>query len=321
MLKKILLSTLLSFCMMITLLSGCGNEASEATGEENAPIRIGLCMKTTTMPFYVSMEEGVMEAAEELGWEVISQSPEGNDDNEKQLQIIENMISQQVDVLLFVASGSKEIIPAIKKCNEAGIPAINLDSRADFEAMEDAGAYIETFIGSDNVTGGYMAGKALAEVVGTGAKVAVLEGTAGQEVGIDRVTGFMNAAEEFGLEVVASQPADWDQEKGYTVTQNIMMANPDVTGIFGANDLMALGSVRALEDSGLAENVTVIGFDADDDARAAIAEGRMYASIAQNPQLIGRTGVEMAKKLLDGETLDDEYPIDVIVVTKENVES
>ena len=91
-------------------------------------------------------------------------------------------------------------------------------------------------------------------------KIAVLEGISGHESSINRVNGFTDKIKELGgLEIVASQPADWDQEKGYTVFQNILQANPDIVGLFAANDMMALGAVKALEDAGLSGKITVIG--------------------------------------------------------------
>lgn len=231
---------------------------------------------------------------------------------------MENLITQQVDAIILTPNGSTELVPAIKKANNANIPVIIIDSRIYQDALDAADAHIECFIGSDNYYGGQLAAEKMADKLGGAGKVAVLEGVAGQEVSVQRVGGFVDRAKELGLQVVSSQPADWDQGKGYTVAQNILQANPDLNGLFGASDLMALGGIKAIEDAGMAGQVTVIGFDANDDAKTAIAEGRMYGSIAQSPDEMGRQAVEVFKTLGEGGTVEAEIPVDVYMVDESN---
>ena len=285
---------------------------------ENEEIRVGLIFKTLSNPFYITMQEGAEEIAEKYGFKTIVQAPELESDCEKQMQIMENLITQEVDAIVLTPNGSTELVPAIKQANDAGIPVIIIDSRIYPDALEAAEAHIECFIGSDNYYGGQIAAEEMYEVLGEGSKVAVLEGVAGQEVSVKRVGGFVDRAEELGMNVVSSQPADWDQGQGYTVAQNILQANPDLDGLFGASDLMALGGIKAIEDAGLADQITVIGFDANDEAKEAIKEGRMYGSIAQSPDEMGAQAIEAIKILLDGGTVEAEIPIDVYMVDKDN---
>lgn len=322
--KKSFLSLLLAGTMSLALLSGCGagdtppeGDASNGGGASD-PVRLGVIFKTMSNPYYISMQDGIDEVAKEKGYQTIVQAPEVESDCETQMSMMENMITQQVDAIILTPNGSTELVPAIKKANDADIPVIIIDSRVYQDALDAAGAHIECFIGSDNYFGGALAAEEMAEKLGGSGKVAVLEGVAGQEVSVQRVGGFVDRAGELGLEVVASQPADWDQGQGYTVCQNILQANPDLTGLFGASDLMALGGLKAIEDAGLAGQITVIGFDANDDAKTAIAAGRMYGSIAQSPDEMGRVAVRSIETLLSGGTIDAEIPVDVYMVDESN---
>lgn len=332
MMKKKMAALLLTAVLVLGLLSGCGGKSggdtqggsdtqgtggTESTGG-GEDIRLGIIFKTLSNPFYITMQEGVDAAAAQYGYTTTVQAPELESDCERQMQIMENMITQQVDAIILTPNGSTELVPAIKKANDADIPVIIIDSRVYPDALEAASAHTECFIGSDNYFGGSLAAEKMAEALNGSGKVAVLEGVAGQEVSVQRVGGFVDKAKELGLDVVASQPADWDQGQGYTVAQNILQANPDLSGLFGASDLMALGGIKAIEDAGLADQVTVIGFDANDDAKTAISEGRMYGSIAQSPDEMGRQAVEVFKTLHEGGAVDAEIAVDVYMVDASN---
>jgi ribose transport system substrate-binding protein len=137
----------------------------------------------------------------------------------------------------------------------------------------------------------------------------------------DRGEGFQKAisGQEGGeVEVVASQSANFDRDEGLNVMQNIIQANPELKGVFADNDEMALGAVRALGDRA-GDQVSVVGFDANDDALQAIQNGTMLASVAQNPSRIGELGVEKAVATLEGESVEERIPVEVELVTKANV--
>ena len=322
---KKFLAAFLALTLPLGILSGCGGTSENASSGSSAGgdsgVRLGVIMKTLSNPFYITMQEGIEEVAKQYGYDTVVQAPELESDCEKQMQIMENLITQQVDAIILTPNGSTELVPAIKNANDADIPVIIIDSRIYQDALDAADAHIECFIGSDNYYGGQLAAEKMAEKLGGSGKVAVLEGVTGQEVSIQRVGGFVDRAKELGLEVVASQPADWDQGQGYTVAQNILQSNPDLNGLFGASDLMALGGIKAIEDAGLSDQVTVIGFDANDDAKTAISEGRMYGSIAQSPDEMGRQAVEVFKTLSEGGTVDAEIPIDVYMVDASNCDA
>ena len=279
---------------------------------------VALVLKTLNNPFFVEMEAGAREAADSLGIELVVQAPEREIDVEKQMQIVENLLQRRVDALLITPSGSREIVPAVVKANEAGIPVVVVDTRVDAPALAEARGRIDSFIGSDNVDGGRIAGRFVAERLGGQGRVAVLEGIPGHETGDSRLTGFREVlAEHPGLEIVSSQTANWERDQAFNVTQNILQSHPDLDAIFAANDVMALGAVEAVAAAGRTGEIVVVGFDAQEDARTAIREGRMDATIAQNPREMGRLAVISADRLLRGESVPADQPVRIELVTRE----
>src|SRR5205823_153905 len=145
----------------------------------------------------------------------------------KQMQIVENLIERKIAVLAITPSGSREIVPAIVKANRARIPVVIIDTRADTAALRQAGGTVATFIGSDNVSGGRIAGEFLATQLGNTGRVVVLEGIPGHETGDSRLRGFREAlAARPGVTVVGSQTANWERDQGFNVMQNMLQSHP-----------------------------------------------------------------------------------------------
>ncbi|MFQ5928487.1 MAG: substrate-binding domain-containing protein [Acidobacteriota bacterium] len=280
--------------------------------------RVALVMKTLNNPFFIDMQTGAEEAAKRLDVNLIVQAAERELDVEKQMQILENLIQTQTDAICVTPSGSKEIIPAIAKANQAGIPVLVLDTRVDPEAAKEAGIKIETFIGSDNYEGGRIAGQYLIKLFKGKAKVAILEGIPGHETGDSRLRGFHDGIKEAaGVEVLASQPANWERDQGFNVFQNILQAHRQIDALFACSDLMALGAVEAIAAAGKTGQIKVIGFDALEETRKAIADGTIEASVAQYSDEMGRIGIESAVHVLNGEKIPESIPVKIELITKD----
>lgn len=146
-----------------------------------------------------------------------------------------------------------------------------------------------------------------------GIKVAELQGTSGASAAIDRSEGFHKVADS-KLNVVASQTVNFNRTEGMSVMENMLQADGDIKAVFAANDEMALGAVEAM--SGAGKNVLVVGFDATDDAIAAVKAGRMAATVAQQPELIDSTAVENAVNLINGVSIPSSIPVEVTLITK-----
>jgi ribose transport system substrate-binding protein len=254
-----------------------------------------------------------------LNVNLLVQAAEREVDVEKQMQIIENLIQSRVSALCVTPSGSKEIVPAIVKANQANIPVVILDTRVNPEALQAAGGKIATFIGSDNLEGGKLAGEFMVKALSGKGKVAILEGIPGHETGDSRLKGFRQAvASSPGIQIVSSQTANWERDQGYNVFQNMLQAQPEIQGLFACSDLMALGAVEAIGAAGKTGKITVIGFDAFSEAREAVLKGVMAATVAQFPADMGRQGIESAVRVLKGESVPAESTVKIQLVTKEN---
>jgi ribose transport system substrate-binding protein len=287
-----------------------------STSTDAAP-RVAFVMKTLNHPFFLDMQRGAEEAARREGIHLIVQAAEREIDVEKQMQIIENLLQTGVRALIVTPSGSREIASAIAKANRASVPVIVVDTRVDPKAAADNNLKIESFIGSDNYEGGRLAGEYLVKATGGKARVAILEGIPGHETGDSRLRGFRDAVQKHpGVAIVASQPANWERDQGFTVFQNMLQAHPDIDALFACNDLMALGAVEAIAAAGRAGRIRIVGFDALDDARKAIEAGRMEASMAQSPRDMGRMAVEGAARLLRSEPVPPDQTVPIGLVTK-----
>jgi ribose transport system substrate-binding protein len=303
--------------MSLAFLS-CQRGAEQSGG---AP-RIALVLKTANNPFFIDMQKGAEDAAKKLNVNLVVQAAEREVDVEKQMQIIENLIQARVAALCVTPSGSREIVPAIEKANNASIPVVIVDTRVDPKAMSESKGKIATFIGSDNYEGGKIAGEFLAKRLGGKGKVAVLEGIPGHETGDSRLRGFRDAIKANpGIEIVASQTANWERDQGFNVFQNILQSHPDVQALFACSDLMALGAVEAIAAAKKTGQIAVVGFDALNEARDAVRRGTMDATVAQSPAEMGALAIENAFRLIKGEQVKEEFVVPIKLITKETLAS
>ncbi|KAB0479739.1 ribose ABC transporter substrate-binding protein RbsB [Vibrio chagasii] len=266
---------------------------------------MAIVLSTLNNPFFVTMKDGAEAKAEELGYKLIVL--DSQNDPSKELSNIEDLTIRGVKAILINPTDSDAVSNAIRMANRSNIPVLTLDrgaSRGD----------VVSHIASDNVIGGEMAGHFIMEKVGEKAKVIQLEGIAGTSAARERGEGFMNAVNGSGLELLASQPADFDRTKGLNVMENLLAANPDVEAVFAQNDEMALGALRAVQASG--KDVMIVGFDGTDDGIAAVNRGLLGATVAQQPDLIGSLSIEMADKVLKDEKVDEYVPVPLKIIAK-----
>lgn len=306
-LKKIA-AAVLTVAMMFSM-TGCNaitidGEENVATGEGESVGNgsIGFSVSTLNNPFFVTLSEGAKDKADELGVDLIV--VDAGDETAKQTSDIEDLISRNISVLIVNPVDSDAVAPAVKDAVSKGIKVISVDRVVN-------GVDVDCAIASDNVAGAEAATEYLVSLIGEGAKVAELQGTTGASATIDRGQGFHNVADK-KLNVVASQTGDFNRSDGMSVMENMFQADSGIQGVFAHNDEMALGAVEAIGS----RKIVVVGFDATDDAQAAVKAGKMAATVAQKPDLMGATAVETAQKILNGETVDKEIPVEVELITK-----
>ena len=268
---------------------------------------LGLSLSTLNNPFFVTLRNGAQAAADEMGVELVV--VDSQDDPATEAANMEDLIAQGVDAILVNPTDADAIVPSILAANEAGIPVFTIDRGA-------AGGEVVSHIASDNAAGGALAAQYMCEQLGGEGKVVELEGIAGTSAARDRGAGF-NAyleAECPGLEVVARQTANFNRAEGLSVFENILQAEAEIDGVFAHNDEMILGAIEAAAAAGR-EGILFVGFDAVDDAVAAVQAGTLAATIAQQPALMGDLGVMTAAAYLGGEMVSDSIPVGLSLVT------
>ncbi|MDD6212280.1 MAG: substrate-binding domain-containing protein [Clostridiales bacterium] len=267
-----------------------------------------MSVSTQNNPFFVTLVEGAKEQAQTLGVQLTV--ADAGDDAAKQTSDIEDLVASGISVLIVNPVDSDAVTGAVEAAKAKGVKVIAVDRAVN-------GTEIDCQIASDNVLGAELATQYIVDTLGDGAIVAELQGVTGASAAIDRSEGFHNVADT-QLKVVASQTANFDRTEGMSVMENMLQANSDIQAVFAANDEMALGAMEAITGAG--KNIMVVGFDATDDALASIQAGKMAATIAQQPALIGSTSVEYAAKLIGGESIPGSVPVEVTLITKDNVQ-
>lgn len=299
---------------LAAMLAGVG--ATGASAQE-----FGVLMKTLSNPFWGAMGMGVEDGAKEAGVPYFAQAAESDQAAEPQLNLCNTMLERNPAVMITAAINSTNLLPCLKAAQDKGIKVVDLDGNLDPEVLKQAGVSITFRIGSDNVAAGAQGAEYLVSKLGADAKgpVLVIEGLSGNITGQKRAQGFADKLKELapGLEVVASLPGDWDRGKAANIANDTLTAHPDLVAIFAANDGMALGAVESVYAAGKGDQVTIIGVDGNVDAVKSIKEGRLNASVAQLPYLVGKQAVENAKKALAGETVPENIAVPTMVLTKD----
>ncbi|MDO4260854.1 MAG: substrate-binding domain-containing protein [Eubacteriales bacterium] len=263
--------------------------------------------------FFEACYNGAAEIVEANGDEIIHS--EGKADSAYQLSVVEDFIAQGCDAVFYNPSDAAASAAAVKALNDAGIPIINFDS-----AVSDL-SKVNCFVVSDSYSCGQIAGEELVKNHPEGGKVAVLDFPA-SAAATDRANGFIDTVTEAGFEIVAQMDAGAKPEKGLTVMEDLMQANPDLQAVFCINDECAQGAYSAITAAG--EDIEIYSVNAGPEAKAAMtkdgADGIWKCTAAQRPIVIGQESANVAYKILNGEAYDTEIQIASFAVTPENVD-
>lgn len=290
-------------------------ENAEDAGQEGSGKKyvIGLAMNTQTNPFFVDVKDGVQKAADEHGIELYI--TDAQDDPTIQMKDVENLITKQPDAIIIDTCDSDAIVSSIEACNEAGIPVFTMD-------RESNGGEVVSHIGYDAIKSGRMAGQYLVDTLGGKGKIVEIQGIMGTNVAQNRSQGFNEIMKENpDMEIVACQVADFDRAKGMSVMENILQANPEIDGLYAANDEMLLGALEAMEAAGRTGDIVKIGCDAIDDTLDAMKAGKVDATIAEPPFFLGKAILNTAYDYLEGKEIEPYVILDNQLVTQDTVDS
>ncbi|GAA0896407.1 MULTISPECIES: ABC transporter permease/substrate-binding protein [Streptomyces violaceusniger group] len=271
-----------------------------------AATKVGLSVSTLNNPFFVQLKAGAQEEAKRAG--ISLTVTDAQNDASQQANQIQNFTSQNMKSIIINPVDSDAAGPSVRAADKAGIPVLAADRGVNK-------AKISTLVASDNITGGKLAAKTLAERLGKKGTILVLQGTPGTSASRERGKGFAEGLKAYpDIKVVGKQSADFDRAKGLDVTTNLLQGHPGIDGIFAENDEMALGAVKALGPKA-GKSVAVVGFDGTPDGLKAVENGTLAATVAQQPKELGRMVVENAVKAAKGQKIDGTVKVPVKVVT------
>jgi D-allose transport system substrate-binding protein len=281
-------------------------------------------LKTLANPFWQQMKAGVEAEAKKSGIQVDIFASPSESDVQAQLTLFEDLLNKNYKGVAFAPLSPVNLVQVAAKAYKKGIYLVNLDEKVDMASLKQAGANVEAFVTTDNIAVGKKGADFIISKLGDkGGKVAIIEGRAGVASGEARKTGATEAFKAAkNIELVASQPADWDRLRALDVATNTLQRTPDLAAFYCCNDTMALGAMQAVQNLGKAGKAIIVGTDGIPEAIQMIDAGRLTATVAQDPAKVGATGLDLlveAVKRGKQIAVDAEpkfVPIDSILVTK-----
>jgi ribose transport system substrate-binding protein len=288
-----------------------------ATGASAAEIAV--IVKTVNSTFWQNVQKGAEAAigTSKAGHTMTFQGPAAESAIADEVNMVENAVNRKVAGILLAPSDPDALIPAVKKAWEARIPVVIIDSQLSASAEK----YYQAFLATDNKKAGELAAKALIDKVGTTGKIAVMSYVAGAGSEIGRVGGFNDYIKANSkLQIVGPFYSQSQMATALNQTTDVLAANSDLVGIFGANEPTAIGMGRAIKQAGKAGKVAAIGFDGNQDLQEFVKDGTLNATVVQGSYQMGEKGIDTLLKILNKDKVDKVIDTGVVVVTKDNID-
>jgi ribose transport system substrate-binding protein len=299
-----------------TMAVGCGNSGG---GAQTGKAKVAVATRNFNNPYWAALRDGANAQGKAMGLNVNVQAGSSETDANGENQKISTLATQDYTCYAVVPVNATNIITPLVPVSRKGKPIINLDTQIDQNAAKKAKLKITSFIGSDNVQAGTIAGKGLLKATGGSGDVLILKGIPGEQNGINRIKGF-NTATGGKLKVVGSQVANYEQSQGLTAAETLLKAHPEVKGIFAANDTMALGAAQAVRNAGKTGKVHVIGVDGIKQALDAVKSGKLDGTVTQYPYVEGQLAVEACQALAKGKKIPKRIVSPVKLIDKSIVD-
>ena len=265
----------------------------------NEPYQIAFITKNMTNPGLVAQLEGAGKACEEFGCEIVKLAPATADSVEEQVTLVDDMIQMGVDGILIHCADSNGIMPAVRRAEEAGIPIIGIGTVPAEETLMRTGP--------DYVASGYAMGEYVADKLAGEGTVIILEGAPGAQNSTERLNALEDVFSDYpGIEIVASQTANWKRVEAMSVMENLLQKYSDVDAVIALNDEMAVGALQAIQAANLSD-IMIFGFDGNADCAAAIKDGTITATYNTDGYGAGYVGVSYMVQYLNDGTLPPQY--------------
>lgn len=271
-----------------------------AIAQEDENIEIALISEGFQHQFWQAVKAGAEQAAEELGVEITFEGPESESQVDVQIDMLNAALAREPDALGIAALDSQAVIPILQRADQAGIPIVAFDSGVQSDLPVATAA-------TDNMAAAALAADKMAEMIGGEGQVALVVHDQTSRTGIERRDGFVNRMEEEypDIEIVDIQYGGGDHLESTEITKSILLAYPELDGIFGANEGSAIGVGLGAQELGRTEDLVIIGFDSGAQQKKMINDGIIDGAITQNPVGIGYETVEAAVKAIKGEPVEE----------------
>jgi ribose transport system substrate-binding protein len=307
----------LSAAVLLMAATGCTRNSPPSSSS----ITIAVIPKGTSHVFWQSIHAGANKAGRELGVEVIWRGPLREDDRDSQVSEVEGFISRGVSGIVLAPLDETALMGPVADAARHKIPVVIFDSGLK-------GSDYVSFVATDNLKGGRLAGERLAEVLHGKGKVVLLRYAEGHDSTAKREQGFLESLKAHpGIEVVSSnQYGGADVEGAYKKAEALLNGyrKPDgmlgVDGIFCPNESSTFAMLRVLQDNGWAGRVRFIGFDASPNLIKGLRDGGLDGLIVQDPVQMGYLGVKTMVAHLRGESIQKWIDTGVHLVTRENMD-
>ncbi len=277
--------------------------------------KIALVMKDLFNPFFLKMESGAKEYAQKNNIPLEVFGVERETQVDRQISIVDNLISRKYGAIVIAPADSKKLVPVCKKAIDKGIVVVNIDNPFHKETQELHKIKIP-FVGSDNRAGASMVGNYIKQKLNSKGRVIIIEGIRGVENADLRKKGFTESVTSgTQIEILASESANWHKDEAFSLMTGLLEKYKNADAILCANDIMALGTIQALDMVGLTGKVLIGAYDNIDEARLEMQNKRMHATIEQHPELMGEYGVKLAARALRGSSVPDYTPTPLDLIT------
>ncbi len=310
----------IALATMLAALAACGGQqdsASKAAGNPpagDAQYTIAVVPKGLGHNFWNKVRGGAMDAGGEFNARIIWTGPDKETEIPKQINIINDLITQDVDAIVMAACDANALIDVAHTAMDEGIPVVTIDSGLNSERPV-------SFIATDNIAGAKAAAEKLVDLIGGEGQVGLMPFVKGAATSEMREEGFKEGiAGHDGVELVSTLYCDSDISKAMSAMSDMLTAHPELDGIFAANEAAAIGSAQAIEARGVEGEVKLVAFDASEEQLAALERGTIQALIVQNPHAMGYQGVKAAIDAIEGRPVPARIDTGVAVVTQENLD-
>ena len=312
----------LALCFLV---SACAPAAQPAPAAPQAPaaegkLKVGFVVKVIN-PFFTVMIDGAKKAADTLGIELLTGAASEQTKTEEQIAIVQDMVTKGVKAICIAPMDSEALLPCLAEAQKQGVVVVNLDNRLNAATAEKLGMNPIPFVGVSDESSAYLAAKAICEKLGGAGEVAIIEGIQSADNAQQRKAGAERAFKEYpGINIVASQTANWNAEEGLTVFTNILQANPNIKGVFCANDAMSFGVIQAIEAAGKTGQIIVASIDAEDAPIDNVKKGLALATVYNNQDAQAAKALEVAVDMVNGKQPDStDIVVETILYTQENL--